>query len=55
MLKVQRSAQCLADHFEEFPLFLFGFVQSDPTGGSIFPAIWLPSWRPGSKASGSSR
>jgi nitroreductase len=40
MLKVQRSAQWLADHFEEVPLFLFGFIQADPTGGSIFPAIW---------------
>jgi nitroreductase len=40
MIKVQRSAQWLADHFEEVPLFLFGFVQSDPSGGSIFPAIW---------------
>src|SRR5665213_138469 len=40
MLKVQRSAQWLADHFEQVPLFLFGFVQSDPTGGAIFPAIW---------------
>jgi nitroreductase len=40
MLKVQRSAQWLADHFEEVPLYLFGFVQHDPTGGSIFPAIW---------------
>ena len=40
MLRVQRSAQWLADHFEEVPLFLFGFVQSDRSGGSIFPAIW---------------
>ena len=40
MLKVQRSAQWLADHFEEVPLYLFGFVQADPTGGSIFPAVW---------------
>ena len=38
--KLHRSAQWLADHFEEVPLFLFGFVQGDPTGGSIFPAIW---------------
>ena len=38
--KLQRSAQWLADHFEEVPLFLFGFVQADPTGGSIFPAVW---------------
>lgn len=40
MMKVQRSAQWLADHFEEVPLFLFGFVQHDPTGGSIYPAVW---------------
>jgi nitroreductase len=40
MVKVQRSAQWLADHFEEVPLFLFGFVQADPTGGSIYPAVW---------------
>jgi nitroreductase len=40
LLKVQRSAQWLADHFEQVPLFLFGFVLADPTGGSIFPAIW---------------
>ncbi len=39
-MKVQRSAQWLADHFEEVPLYLFGFVQGDPTGGSIFPAVW---------------
>jgi nitroreductase len=40
MLKVQRSAQWLADHFEEIPLFLFAFVQADRSGGSIFPAVW---------------
>jgi nitroreductase len=40
MLKVQRSAQWLADHFDEVPLYLFGFIQHDPTGGSIFPAVW---------------
>jgi nitroreductase len=39
-MKVQRSAQWLADHFEEVPLYLFGFVHADPTGGSIFPAVW---------------
>jgi nitroreductase len=39
-LRVQRSAQHLADHFEEYPLLLFSFVQVDPTGGSIFPATW---------------
>jgi nitroreductase len=40
MLRVQRSAQHLADHFEGYPLLLFSFVQFDPTGGSIFPSTW---------------
>ncbi|HVM40538.1 MAG TPA: nitroreductase family protein [Acidimicrobiia bacterium] len=39
-LRMKRSADHLADHFAEVPLFLFGFVQHDPTGGSIFPAVW---------------
>ncbi len=39
-VKVQRSAQWLADHYAEVPLFLYAFVQNDPTGGSIFPAVW---------------
>lgn len=37
--KVQRSAQWLADHFEEVPLFLFAFAR-DASGGGIFPAVW---------------
>ena len=40
ILKVQRSAQWLADHFEDVPLYLFPFCQHDPTGGSIYPAVW---------------
>ena len=40
MFKVQRSAQWLADNFETVPLFLFPFCQYDPTGGSIYPAVW---------------
>jgi nitroreductase len=39
-LRVMRSADHAADHFADYPLLLFGFVQHDPTGGSIFPAIW---------------
>jgi hypothetical protein len=35
-----RSAQYLADHFEEVPLFLFAFTRNDLSGGSIFPAVW---------------
>jgi len=40
MFRVQRSAQWLADHFEDVPLYLFPFCQYDPSGGSIFPAVW---------------
>ncbi|MFM7225008.1 MAG: nitroreductase family protein [Actinomycetota bacterium] len=40
MMRVQRSAQHLADHFEEYPLLLLSFVQYDPTGGSIYPSTW---------------
>jgi nitroreductase len=40
MLRVQRSAQHLADNFEAYPLLLFSFVQYDPTGGSIHPSTW---------------
>src|SRR5437763_1763122 len=39
-LRIQRSAQHLADHFEGYPLLLFAFCQFDPSGGSIFPAVW---------------
>jgi nitroreductase len=38
--KIQRSAQWLADHFGAIPLYLFPFSQHDPTGGSIYPAVW---------------
>lgn len=40
LLRVQASAQHLADHFESVPLFLIAFARGDPSGGSIFPAIW---------------
>lgn len=39
-LRVQRSAQWAADNFTTYPLLLFGFAQHDPTGGSIYPALW---------------
>jgi nitroreductase len=38
--RVRRSAQHLADHFEGYPLLLFAFSQHDPSGGSIYPAVW---------------
>jgi hypothetical protein len=40
LLRVQASAQHLADHFEDVPLFLFAFSRGDMSGGSIFPAVW---------------
>jgi nitroreductase len=38
--KVRRSAMWLADNFEQVPLYLFPFCLHDPTGGSIYPAVW---------------
>ncbi len=35
-----RSARHLAEHFEATPLLLFAFCLGDPTGSSIFPAVW---------------
>lgn len=40
LLRVTNSAQHLADHFEVVPLYLFAFTRNDPSGGSIFPAVW---------------
>ncbi len=40
LLRVQASAQHLADHFEAVPLFLVAFARGDSSGGSIFPAVW---------------
>jgi nitroreductase len=40
LLRVQSSAQHLADHFEDVPLFLIAFTRGDSSGGSIFPAVW---------------
>lgn len=39
-MKMYRSASHLAEHFENYPLLLVGFVKFDPTGSSIFPALW---------------
>jgi nitroreductase len=40
MLRVQKSAQWLADNFELVPLYMFGFAQHDPSGSSVYPALW---------------
>src|ERR1700733_9346707 len=39
-LRMVASAQHLADHFEDVPLFLIAFSRGDPSGGSIYPAVW---------------
>ncbi|GLW08011.1 nitroreductase [Microtetraspora sp. NBRC 13810] len=39
-LRVMRSSQHLADHFEAYPLLLFAFTRNDPGGGSIYPSVW---------------
>ena len=39
-MKMYRSASHLAEHFEGYPLLLVSFVRFDPSGGSIFPAVW---------------
>jgi nitroreductase len=40
LMRIVKSAQHLADHFEQVPLFLCAFTRNDSSGGSIFPAIW---------------
>ena len=40
MLRVQKSAQWLSDNFEMVPLYMFGFAQHDPSGSSVYPALW---------------
>ncbi len=40
LMRIVKSAQHLADHFEQIPLFLCAFTRNDSSGGSIFPAIW---------------
>lgn len=39
-LKMYRSAKHMGDHFAEYPLLFFAFIQRDRSGSSIFPAIW---------------
>lgn len=39
-LRMVASAQHLADHFEEVPLFLLAFARGEASGGSIYPAVW---------------
>jgi nitroreductase len=40
LFRIKKSADHLADHFADVPLLMFAFAQHDPSGGSIFPAVW---------------
>jgi nitroreductase len=39
-LRVMRSSQWLADNFEQVPMWVLFFSRNDPTGASIYPAVW---------------
>lgn len=39
-LRVMRSSTWLAENFETVPLWIFFFSRNDPTGSSIYPAVW---------------
>jgi nitroreductase len=39
-LAVLRSSQWLADNFEQVPMWVLFFSRNDPTGASIYPAVW---------------
>ena len=39
-LAMVSSVEHAADHFADYPLFLFAFQLGDTSGGSIFPAVW---------------
>lgn len=39
-LRVMRSSEWLAENFETVPLWVFCLHRNDPSGASIFPAVW---------------
>jgi Nitroreductase len=39
-IRILRSSRWLADHFAEVPLVVLPFHRNDPSGASIYPAIW---------------
>lgn len=39
-LRVMRSSDWLAENFEQVPLWLLFFSRNDPSGASIYPAVW---------------
>lgn len=39
-LRMMRSSDWLAENFEQVPLWILFFSRNDPTGSSIYPAVW---------------
>ena len=39
-LRVMRSSAWLAENFEQVPTWFFFFSRNDPSGASIYPAVW---------------
>lgn len=39
-LRMLGSSQWLADNFARVPMWLFVFSRNDPTGASVYPAVW---------------
>lgn len=40
VLRFMRSSQWLTDNFTVVPMWLFVFSRNDPSGASIYPAVW---------------
>ena len=38
--RISNSASWLAENYDKVPLFVLAFSRNDPTGSSIYPAIW---------------
>lgn len=39
-LRVMRSSAWLAENFEQVPMWFLAFSRNDPSGASIYPAVW---------------
>ena len=39
-LRVMRSSAWLAENFEQVPMWFMAFSRNDPSGASIYPAVW---------------
>jgi len=40
ILRVMRSSDWLAENFEQVPMWIFFFSRNDPSGASIYTAVW---------------